>query len=126
MSTRNAIVLLAILIHMVAFFWSCYQPKHFRSVEELQAENPRFIQAELEKNANQQYIVKWETSPKGIGVDVSISENEQSFSTEDQIGTSVRFNEFVYKNPEQRALFFKLVAGGSDVVILSDDKSCYE
>ena len=121
MSNRNSMVLLAIVIHMAAFFWSCYQPKSFRTAEELQLENPRFIQAELQKDENAQYIIKWETSPKDIGVDVSVSPDLNMFKEEDQVVSDVMRKEFVFKNRDQGQLYFKLVAGNRDVVILSEE-----
>lgn len=115
-------VLIAILVHMAAFFWSCYQAKPLRTTEELQAENPRFVQAELTKEENAKYVIKWETTPKNIGVDVSVSSSHQ-FKEEDQIGSNVRFNEFVFQKDHPQQLFFQLVAGDSDVIILSEEEN---
>lgn len=122
MNNRNSIVVIAILIHMIIFFWSCSHVKPLRTNEEIPLENPRFIQAELTKQENSKYIIKWETVPKNIAVDVSVSVDQQ-FEEEDQIGTDIRFSEFVFRKDNQQQLYFQLVAGDSDVIILSEEES---
>ena len=122
MSTRNAIVLLAILMHLSAFFWSCYQPKDLYSPSDTESIGAEFIQAELQKDEQAEYTIKWEVQPEDVGVDIAISEDGTDFSRANQIGTNVRFDELVYKNKEQKNLYFQLIAGESDTLILSDDQ----
>ena len=121
MNNRNSVVVVAILIHMIIFFWSCSHVKPLNNIEELPSEHPRFIQAELTKEEDAKYIIKWETTPKNIGVDVAVSSNQQ-FKKEDQIGTDIRFNEFVFRKDNQQQLYFQLVVGDNDVIILSEEE----
>lgn len=113
---RNTIIILAIILHVGALYWSCAQPKKLVYSEPRSGEVLENIK--VEKSITNNYIISWTTDEAETEVEVYTGTEEEGLNSTKLIESTRTQQIKVKKNKTVSDSYFQLVVPGKDTVTI--------